>query len=155
VSNGAGGPAGACERAPRRERLRGALTDIADDAPRAAQVIRRLRALLRKEWTEPKAVDVTADLEVMTCCTATWTTRHRPRVLAGQGPAAVLSDAIQLQQVILNVVINAAEAMAGASPGRAYATIETAERHPARSRSPSAMAAPRERGRLDRISSRS
>jgi len=57
----------------------------------------------------------------------------------------VLGDAIQ--QVILNVVINAAEAIAGMSSGRAFATIETASTIRARSRSRSAMAARRERGR--------
>jgi len=112
--------------------LRGALTDIADDARRAAQVIRRLRALLRKEWTEPKAVDVNGlILEVMTLLHGDMD--HKGIGLEfslGKDLPPVLSDAIQLQQVILNVVINAAEAMAGASPGRAYATIETAERHP-------------------------
>jgi C4-dicarboxylate-specific signal transduction histidine kinase len=118
---------------PRDENeLCGALTDIADDAKRAAQVIRRLGALFRKEWTERKAVDVNGlILEVTTLLHGDMD--HKGIGLQfslGKNLPPVFSDAIQLQQVILNVVINAAEAMAGVGSGRAFATIETAERHP-------------------------
>src|SRR5204863_2860633 len=41
----------------------------------------------------------------------------------------VLGDAIQLQQVVLNVVLNAAEAMADRSTGRAFLSVETVEHH--------------------------
>jgi len=93
-------------------------------------VIRRLRALFRKEWTERKAVDVNGlILEVTTLLHGDM---HHKGIglqfsLAKNLPP-VLGDAIQ--QVILNVVINAAEAIAGVSSGRAFATIETAEHHP-------------------------
>ena len=42
----------------------------------------------------------------------------------------VLGDAIQLQQVVLNVLLNAAEAVADRSTGQALLSVETAEHHP-------------------------
>ena len=117
---------------PDQAELNGALTDIAAGARRAGQVIRRLRALFRKEWAERKAVDVnTLILEVSTLLHGELDSRGIGLEFSlGKDLPPVLSDAVQLQQVILNIIINAADAMAGLSPGRAFATIETAERHP-------------------------
>jgi two-component system sensor kinase FixL len=97
--------------------VRGALVDIVDDAKRAALVIRRLRALFRKdESAQRKPVDVNAIIvEVISLVRGELELK---RVDVGFDPGLALppvfGDAIQLQQVILNVIINAAEAMVGA-----------------------------------------
>jgi C4-dicarboxylate-specific signal transduction histidine kinase len=96
------------------------LQDIAADAQRAAQVIRRLRALFKREHSERHAVDMTAvitevisllrkDLERRRICLELALPPDTPRVLG---------DVVQLQQVILNVLLNAAEAMTDEAPSR-------------------------------------
>ena len=99
---------------PDRAELRGALTDIADQGKHAAQVIGRLRALFRK-----------AELGAAAC----WTSASSSRGVASlvrhdverrgiamtldcpPGLPSVSGDSIQLQQVVLNLLINACEAM--------------------------------------------
>jgi C4-dicarboxylate-specific signal transduction histidine kinase len=117
---------------PDRAEMNGALTDIAEDARRAAQVIRRLRALFRKEWADRRAIDINGLILEVTALLHGDLGRKGVDLefSLGKDLSPVMSDAIQLQQVILNIIVNAAEAMAGVSPGRAFATIETAERHP-------------------------
>jgi PAS domain S-box-containing protein len=112
--------------------LHDTLTDIAADAKRAAQVIHRLRALVRKEWAERKPVSIdTLIVEVKTLLAGELHAKGIDVHLSlAEGLPPVLGDSIQLQQVILNVVLNAAEAMAGGPTEKASISIETAERHP-------------------------
>jgi len=111
--------------------LREALADIAADATRAAQVIRRMRALFRKERSEYKPADVNALIvEVMMLLRGELESKGIGVQLSlAKDLPPVLGDAIQLQQVVLNVVLNAAEAMADRSTGRAFLSVETAEHH--------------------------
>jgi len=112
--------------------LREALMDIADDAKRAAQVIRRLRALFRKEREEYKPADINALIvDVMMLLRSELESKGIGVQLSlAKDLPPVLGDAIQLQQVLLNVLLNAVEAAADRSTGRALVTIETVERHP-------------------------
>jgi len=112
--------------------LRETLADIAADAKRAAQVIRRLRALFRKEPSEYKPADVNAlIMEVMMLLRSELEAKGIGVHLAlAKDLPRVLGDAIQLQQVVLNVLLNAAEAVADRSTGRALLSVETAEHHP-------------------------
>jgi PAS domain S-box-containing protein len=96
--------------------VRGALVDIVDDAKRAALVIRRLRALFRKdESAQRKPVDVNAIIiEVIGLVRGELELKHVAIDFdPGPGAPPVFGDAIQLQQVILNVIVNASEAMVG------------------------------------------
>jgi PAS domain S-box-containing protein len=94
---------GACETARRTIR----------DANRAAAVIAHLRALFAKKETTAEPVDLTeVTQEVLVLCISDLQrkgTLLRPE-LAGDLPA-VIGDRIQLQQVILNLLTNAADAM--------------------------------------------
>jgi signal transduction histidine kinase len=94
------------------------LADIAADGKRAAEVISRLRSLLGKGELEKQPVDVNALIEqTLQLVRSEMIIRHI--AVEKQFDAAlppVLGDRIQLQQVILNLVINAAEAMAGCPP---------------------------------------
>jgi PAS domain S-box-containing protein len=89
------------------------LQDIAADAQRAAQVIRRLRALFKKEHSERHAVDMTAVIEEVISLLSKDLERRRICLELALPPDTprVLGDVVQLQQVILNVLLNAAEAM--------------------------------------------
>jgi signal transduction histidine kinase len=90
-----------------------ALQDIATDAQRAAQVIRRLRALFKKQHGERHAVDMTAVIKEVVSLLGKDLERRRICLELALPPATprVLGDVVQLQQVILNVLVNAAEAM--------------------------------------------
>lgn len=89
------------------------LRDIVAADQRAAQVIRRLRALLRRGDTRLQSMDA-AELvdEVLELARGELIAR-RVTASATVGPALppVLADRVQLQQVLLNLILNGCEAM--------------------------------------------
>jgi C4-dicarboxylate-specific signal transduction histidine kinase len=96
-----------------------ALSDISADARRASQTIRRLRALFLKEHGERAVVDVNTLIEdMLALLRSDLQSKH---VAVSFKPLdtllAVLGDPIQLRQVVLNVVVNAAEAIALTTDG--------------------------------------
>jgi PAS domain S-box-containing protein len=98
---------------PNLHEARKAITSTVKDANRASEVILRIRALLRKEPPEMKTLDVNDILrEVLVLLRGELT---RAGVVAKTKLASdlpkVLGDRVQLQQVILNLVMNAIEAM--------------------------------------------
>jgi signal transduction histidine kinase len=98
----------------RREELRAVFADIRRDDLRASQVIQRLRDLLGRHIVERKEFDlneVTGDLESIMRAEA----RRRGVVLEiRRGPAglAIVGDRVQIQQVLINLVLNAMDAVA-------------------------------------------
>jgi signal transduction histidine kinase len=91
-----------------------ALGDIVDDATRAADLIQHLAALFRRGELERLAVDVNQvarDFQVIARAEAR---RHGARLVLRLAPELprVYGDRVQLQQVLLNLIRNAAEAMA-------------------------------------------
>lgn len=94
------------------------LNDIVAANHRAAQVIRRLRAMLNRGETRIQPLD-TAEMihDVLELAHAELITR---RVIAtavlAPGLPDVLGDRVQLQQVLLNLVLNASEAMSANDP---------------------------------------
>ncbi len=112
--------------------VRAALADIADDARRAGQVIRRLRALSRKEVTNRRAIDVNALITDVVRLLRADVQRRRIaiRLSRGDGLPAILGDRIQLQQVVLNALVNARDAIDAADNGLRRIAIETRESEP-------------------------
>ena len=110
----------------------GALTDMAHDAKRAAFLIRRLRVLLRDDGAEPrKPVDLN---EVTAEVTSVVHTELEPNGIVLQLALdtrlpPVLGDAVQLQQVILNVMTNALEASAEAPDPFRVVSVSTLYTH--------------------------
>ena len=114
---------------PKRTDLLETLGDIIDDGQRASEVIRRLRAMLRTGETERKPCDVNALIvEVMRFLEvdlARAGVSIELRLRDGLPP--VRGDAIQLQQVILNLALNAEDAMAAGVDEPRRLTVETTE----------------------------
>jgi C4-dicarboxylate-specific signal transduction histidine kinase len=107
------------------------LHDIRADAQRAAQVIRRLRVLFKKEHGERLPVDVAEVIKEVVALLHKDLERHRITLEVALQPDVprVLGDVVQLQQVLLNVLVNASEAMAGTS-GRRELRVAAAVREP-------------------------
>jgi PAS domain S-box-containing protein len=97
------------------------------DAKRAADVVTRLRALFGKKAAAPEAVDLNdAVLEVISLVSSDL---QRSRVIVqaelDDEPLLVNGDRVQLQQVILNLVRNASDAMNGIEDRPKHLLIRT------------------------------
>jgi len=93
--------------------IRSMVRDIVADDVRAAEVIQRLRAMLMRGEISREPVDL-ADViqEVLDLARIDLLTRHvSVDVICDPYLPLVLGDRIQLQQVVLNLVVNACEAM--------------------------------------------
>jgi len=86
---------------------------ILRDARRASEVIQRIRALLKKSPPQPTPQDVNDLLgEVLAVLHDAITAHHVDvRIELADDLPAVLGDRVQLQQVIMNLVMNAIDAM--------------------------------------------
>jgi two-component system, LuxR family, sensor kinase FixL len=109
--------------------LRDILSDIVDDDKRAAEVIRRLREILRKGETQPVLLDVNILVADVVRLLNSDAIIRNVAVTLELHPQPVLAygDRVELQQVILNLLINAMDAMAEVPGGdrRIVVTTET------------------------------
>ncbi|HWN17465.1 MAG TPA: MASE1 domain-containing protein [Gemmatimonadales bacterium] len=104
------------------------LDDIAFDDRRAGEVISRLRSLLKKGDLKPRPVtldDIVGDVLGLLHSDLIERRVSAATQLAPSLPP-VLGDRIQLQQVLLNLILNACDAMADREPGDRLLTITTA-----------------------------
>jgi signal transduction histidine kinase len=117
---------------PKRVELLETLGDIIDDGQRASEVIRRLRAMLRTGSAEQKPCDVNGLIvEVMKFLEEDLARAEVSTDLRlGEGLPPVRGDAIQLQQVILNLALNAEAAMADGAGEARRLTVVTTETRP-------------------------
>lgn len=100
------------------------------DGNRASEVIRRLRGLYRKQHFTPDALDLNeAAQEVVAICAHNLQRRQVVLTLElDPSLPPVTGDRIQLQQVILNLVLNAAEAIEDSDDRRRRIVIATSLR---------------------------
>jgi signal transduction histidine kinase len=103
------------------------LEDIVREDKRAGEVIDRLRGLLRKDKGKLGSVDINELVRSTLQLLHSELISRRVRIvtdLASNVPA-VWGDRVQLQQVLLNLVMNAMEAMACTGPALRAVTIST------------------------------
>lgn len=116
-------------KSPDLEEVRASLDDIVDDDRRAAEVIRRMRALLRKDEFRPEPVALNEAVRNVLRLLAQEAARRGVTVeceLAADLPH-VRGDAVQLQQVVLNLVVNAFEAVSRCPVERRRVGVRTRE----------------------------
>jgi PAS domain S-box-containing protein len=109
------------------DEIREILKDIVADDKRAGEVIKRLRALFRKEEVRYRALDVNdVVLDVLRMMRSDLLNRDvAVRTELAAGLPQVDGDPVQLQQVLLNIVMNGCDAMDG-TPGERRLTLRTA-----------------------------
>jgi PAS domain S-box-containing protein len=107
--------------------LRDMLRDIIKDDVRAAEVIQRLRSMLTQGEIQRRPVDLNQVVrDVLALARSDLLTRNVSVITQLEPLAAlVLADPVQLQQVLLNLIVNACEAMSGSPPGQRRLTIAT------------------------------
>jgi signal transduction histidine kinase len=114
---------------PKRAEIEEVFTDIAADTERASHTIRRLRALFRKQQAERIAVDIDATIEDILGLVRSEMVAKRIAVSYARGTdeGLVLGDPIQLRQVLLNLIVNAGEAIAAMEDGTREIRITTSQ----------------------------
>ncbi len=100
---------------PNLESVRATAQRTIRDANRASEVIQRLRALFGANSSASNSSDPNdAAREVLTLCASELQRRRvAVRIDFAEDLPVVRGDRVQLQQVILNLVLNAADAMSG------------------------------------------
>lgn len=109
------------------DEIREDVTHIAAQAERAGQIVRRTRSFVRKDDSQRSRVDI-ADLVREAADLAEIETREHGvalRLELDGAPHPVLADAVQIEQVILNLVRNALEAMKHQQRNRRKLSIRT------------------------------
>jgi signal transduction histidine kinase len=107
--------------------LREILTDIVEEDKRAGEVIRRLRDLLRKGEPEHAALDLNLLATDMVRLVGSDATIRNVdiRLELAPRPTMVSGDRIQIQQVVLNLLLNAMDAMADCVAEQRTALVST------------------------------
>jgi len=95
------------------QEVREILVDIAQDNKRAGEIIRRMRSMVKKTDLDAAPLDLAGAVhEVVQLLHSDAVLRHVSVSLEAEpGLPAVLGDRIQLQQVVLNLLLNAFDAM--------------------------------------------
>jgi PAS domain S-box-containing protein len=99
---------------PDAEEVHEILSDIISDAKRAGEVIRRLRNLFRRAEIERKSFDVTRLIDDTLAFIKSEAIIRNVSIKMEPNKTLplVIGDQVQLQQIILNLIMNASEAMA-------------------------------------------
>jgi C4-dicarboxylate-specific signal transduction histidine kinase len=114
---------------PNLEKARQALGQIVKDGNRAGDVIGRIRTLIKKEPPRKTHLDINETVVDVIALTRSELLRHGISLqtqLATSSPH-VQGDRVQLQQVILNLILNAVEAMNGTAAGQRELLISVGE----------------------------
>jgi PAS domain S-box-containing protein len=114
---------------PGVEEVRQALSRIVNDGNRAADVIGRIRELIKKAPPRKEPVDLNVGIHEVIQLTRGEAMKRGVSVQTqlADGLPFIEADRVELQQVLLNLVINAIEAMGGISDGVREVIVSTSE----------------------------
>jgi PAS domain S-box-containing protein len=112
---------------PNLEQVRQTLDCIVSDGLRAGDVLGRIRALVKKEAQQRVALEINAAVLEVIALTRVEVAKNdiQVRTELAEGLPPIQADRVQLQQVILNLIINAVEAMSGMRDGARELLIST------------------------------
>ena len=112
---------------PDLKQAREALEDIIKDGRRASDVIRRIRALVRKAPAQTDELDINEVIAETIALARSEILRNGVSLETqlGSDLPSVRGDRVQLQQVIMNLVMNAVEAMSSMGEGTRELQIAT------------------------------
>ncbi len=106
---------------------RSAIAEIIEDDSRAGEVIQRLRMLLRKDHEQWELIDINeivdATLDLLRSELISRKIESRPSLAVPSG--LVQGDPVQLQQVLLNLIVNAMDALGPPEPGHRLIAVRT------------------------------
>jgi signal transduction histidine kinase len=112
--------------------VREALTCIVNDADRASDIVDRIGSLIKKAPPRKDVVDLNAAILEVTALTHSEAVKTGVTVgtqLAGELPR-IQCDRVQLQQVMLNLIVNAIQSMSGVEDGNRELHISTVSIEP-------------------------
>jgi PAS domain S-box-containing protein len=114
-------------RPPDLEEVRQALGRIVNNGARAGDVIGRIRELVRKAPPRKDGLEINQTIREVVALTRGEAVKNGVSVQTqlAQGLPLIQGDRVQLQQVILNLIINAVEAMSAAGEGSRELLIST------------------------------
>jgi PAS domain S-box-containing protein len=117
---------------PNLEAARRSIERMIKDADRAGEVISRIRAMIKK--TPPQREPLSINDTIMEVMALTLAEVRRNHVLAraelSNDLPPILGDRVQLQQVVLNLVMNAIEAMSGSDKAHRKLSISSVRDEP-------------------------
>jgi signal transduction histidine kinase len=113
---------------PDLEEVRTSIEAIVKDAHRSGEVIGRLRALFKKEPPRKEHLDLNEAVDEVIVLTGSEALKNGISVKTqlADGLPLIEGDRVQLQQVLLNLVVNAIQAMATIADGAGDLLITTA-----------------------------
>jgi len=115
-------------RPPDLQEVREALASIVEGGFRAGDVVSRVRAMVKMVPPLTESVDINESVREVVFVTRGEATKHAISIetLFADDLPLIRGDRVQLQQVVMNLVLNAIEAMASGGEGPRELTIRTA-----------------------------
>jgi PAS domain S-box-containing protein len=112
---------------PDPEQVRQSLAQIVKYGTRAGEVVNRIRDLIKKAPPREELLEINVPIREVIELTRSEATMNRVSVKAelAEGLPLICGDRVQLQQVMLNLIINAVEAMSGVDDGPRELLIST------------------------------
>jgi len=107
--------------------LRAILEDIAGDNRRARDVVDHLRDLVKKDVAKPQVLSMNGTVSEVLALLRSDLQRRGVRFSTQfcEPAPLVLGDRVELQQVVLNLVVNACDAMSDTRPGERLVVVST------------------------------